>query len=137
MRAFLVLVLLAVLGFALFNYWPGTPLTLAPHPTDASGTSGTIDTERARQRGAEIGEKAGEAAAKVQESITEAQITAKIKAKMTLDDSVKARAIEVSTTGATVTLEGTVGSAAEHKRAIALARDTNGVDRVVDRLQVR
>jgi len=137
MRAFLVLVLLAALGFALYSYWPGTPLVRAPQPIDATGTAGTIDTERARQRGAEIGEKAGEAAAKVQESITEAQITAKIKAKMALDDSVKARTIDVSTTGATVTLEGTVGSAAEHKRAIALARDTKGVDRVIDRLQVR
>jgi osmotically-inducible protein OsmY len=56
---------------------------------------------------------------------------------MALDDSVKARWIDVSTSGTTVTLSGVVGSKAEHERAMALARETQGVDRVVDRLQIR
>jgi osmotically-inducible protein OsmY len=53
---------------------------------------------------------------------------------MALDDSVKARSVEVSTTGTTVTLTGTVRSVAEHDRTIALARETAGVNRVVDHL---
>jgi osmotically-inducible protein OsmY len=56
---------------------------------------------------------------------------------MALDDSVKALAIDVSTTGSTVTLSGRVRSAAEHNRALALTRETNGVTHVVDRLVVQ
>jgi osmotically-inducible protein OsmY len=55
---------------------------------------------------------------------------------MALDDLVQARAIDVSTTGQVVTLSGTVRSAAEHDRAVQLARDTAGVKQVVDRLTV-
>jgi osmotically-inducible protein OsmY len=55
---------------------------------------------------------------------------------MALDDSVRSRAIDVSTDGSTVTLSGTVGSATEHRRAIALARETDGVSTVVDRLTI-
>ena len=35
-----------------------------------------------------------------------------------------------------LTLAGTIGSAAEHDQALRLARDTNGVKRVVDQLKV-
>jgi len=56
---------------------------------------------------------------------------------MILDDSVKARAIDVTTNDSTVTLSGTVRSAAEHDRAVALARETVGVARVVDHLVVQ
>ncbi len=66
----------------------------------------------------------------------EAALTTKIKAKMALDDSVKARAIDVSTEGSVVTVSGLVRSAPEHDRVIALARETNGVTRVVDHLQM-
>jgi osmotically-inducible protein OsmY len=55
---------------------------------------------------------------------------------MELDDLVKSRSIDVTTNGSTVTLSGTVGSKAEHDRAVALARDTSGVTRVVDQLRV-
>jgi osmotically-inducible protein OsmY len=55
---------------------------------------------------------------------------------MALDDLVKARAIDVTTNGTTVTLTGTVSSHAEHDRAVALARETKGVTRVVDGLRI-
>jgi hyperosmotically inducible protein len=132
----LAVVLLGVLGFVLITYWPGALVRPAQAP-QTTGTTGAIDTEKAREQGAEIGEKAAEAAEKVKETIAEARITAKIKTKMALDDSVKARSIDVSTAGSTVTLSGVVGSRAEHERAVALARETQGVDRVVDRLQIR
>ena len=51
-----------------------------------------------------------------------------------LDDSVKSRSIDVTTNGSTVTLTGTVRSAAERDRAMALARETAGVTSVIDRL---
>ena len=56
---------------------------------------------------------------------------------MVLDDSIKARAIDVTTSGSVVTLTGTIGSQAEHDRAVALARETAGVTNVVDRLVIQ
>jgi hyperosmotically inducible protein len=100
------------------------------------GTSGAVDVERARERGAEIGEKAAVATKKVGDAVEDAALTTKIKAKMALDDSVKARTIDVTTSGTTVTLSGTVRSDAEHDRAVALARETVGVTRVIDQLHV-
>ena len=55
---------------------------------------------------------------------------------MVLDDNIKARAIDVTTDGSTVTLSGTVRSVDEHDRAVRLARETAGVLHVVDRLRV-
>ena len=55
---------------------------------------------------------------------------------MALDDAVKARAINVTTRGTTVTLSGTVESKAEHDRAMALARETDGVTQVIDDLRL-
>jgi hyperosmotically inducible protein len=120
---------LCVAAFLLFGFWTGRAA-----PTVGAGTVGA---EQARQRGAELAEKAAVAAEKVKETVDEAALTGKIKAKMALDDSVKARSVDVSTSGSTVTLTGTVRSVAEHDRAVALARETVGVDRVIDHLVVR
>src|SRR5437870_11405103 len=100
--------------------------TAACTSPSSGGAPGRIDTEKARERGAELGEKAAEATAKIQDTVGEAAITTKIKAKMALDDSVKARSIDVSTNGSEVTLGGTVRSAAERQRAVTLARETAG-----------
>ena len=128
----LVLVLL-VIGYSYLsgNAWVRYPRAEGPAPI---GTSGSIET--ARERGAEMGEKVAVAAAKVKETAAEAALTSKIKAKMVLDDNIKARAIDVTTNGATVTLSGTVRSVDEHDRAFRLARETAGVTQVVDRLKV-
>jgi len=143
-RALLLSILIIIVGFVAFTYLSGSASWRFPgtnRPGDAVGTSGTSQAEKARERGAEVGEKVGEtvgaAAAKVGQAVDEATLTSKIKAKMVLDDSVKARAIDVSTTGSVVTLSGTVGSQAEHDRAVALARETAGVTQVVDRLTIQ
>ncbi len=135
LRLLLLIVVVVAVGFLFLGYWAGRTGT---HPRSSPiGTTGTIDTERARERAAELGEKAADAASKVQESVSEAGVTAKIKAKMALDDSVKSRSINVTTTGSIVTLTGTVESVAEHDRAVALARETDGVSQIVDHLRVR
>jgi osmotically-inducible protein OsmY len=134
LRAFLVIVLLLVVGFVAFGYLTGAPSSTATPSPAASGTSGTAATEKVRERGAELGKKAAVAAEEVGNAMGEAAITAKIKAKMALDDSVRARSVDVSTTGPTVTLTGTVRSVAEHDRTIALTRETAGVTKVVDHL---
>jgi osmotically-inducible protein OsmY len=55
---------------------------------------------------------------------------------MVLDDNIKARAIDVTTDGSTVTLAGTVRTVDEHDRAVRLARETAGVTQVVDHLRI-
>jgi hyperosmotically inducible protein len=67
----------------------------------------------------------------------DAVVTAKVKAAMAVDSSVKASQIEVSTKNKVVTLTGNLDSQAEKDRAIQIARDTGGVDSVVDMIEVR
>lgn len=141
MRAFahaiLVLVLVAAVAFIAFGLWSsGRPRDARVESPARVGTSGQVDVATARERAGELGEKAAIAVQKVEETATEAALTTKIKAKMALDDSVKARAIDVSTSGSTVTLSGTVRSAREHDRAVALARETAGVTSIVDHLRI-
>jgi hyperosmotically inducible protein len=135
-RLLLVLLVLVVAGVFAYNYWTGNGWTLRPAPTSATG----IDAEKARETSADLARKAAAttkvAAERTSEVVGEAAITAKIKSKMALDDYVKARTINVDTTGTTVTLTGTVQSAKEHERAVRLARETEGVTQVVDKLHV-
>lgn len=131
----LILLVLMVAGYLLLGYqppWRGG----VERPAPVTGTTGTIDTEKARERGAELGEKAAIATEHIKEAAHDATITTKIKAKMALDDTVTARTIDVSTDGSTVTLSGTVGSQAERRRAVALARETDGVHAVTDHLVI-
>jgi hyperosmotically inducible protein len=131
-RGMLVALVVVAGAFFLFGFWSGGSFQSAPAVTEEKTPH--IDTARARETGAEIGEKAAVAAVRVGESLEEGSLTAKIKAKMVLDDVVKARAINVTTDGKTVTLTGTVQSRQEHDRAVALAQETDGVTRVIDHL---
>ena len=137
-RGVVVCILLILVAFVVFSYFNGNAwFRYAPvnHPAGI-GTTGVIDPAAARERGAEVGEKVAVAAEKVKDAAADGAITSKIKAKMVLDDSIKARSIDVSTDGSTVTLSGSVRSASEHARAVTLARETTGVARVVDRLVI-
>jgi hyperosmotically inducible protein len=69
-------------------------------------------------------------------AIRDAWMTTQIHAKFFVDDLVKARRIDVDTTGGVVTLTGEVSSAAERQRAVARAKEVEGVTRVADRLRV-
>jgi cytoskeletal protein RodZ len=136
-QALLLLVLLVVVAFFAFGWWAGRSQQAATaRPAAPTATTGIVDTSAARARGAELAEKAASATAKVEETVNDARLTAKIKAKMALDDYVKARSIDVTTNGSTVTLSGKVATPFEHDRAVRLARETVGVTRVIDQLQV-
>ena len=136
-RALLALILVAVVGVVLLNYWPAGWQFGWARTGPALPGAGAINTGRARERAAEIGEKAAVATKKIQETVSEAGLTTKIKAKMALDDTLKSRAIDVSTEGSTVTVSGTVPTAAARNRALALARETAGVSVVIDRLEIK
>jgi osmotically-inducible protein OsmY len=138
LRAIVLSLLIVIVAFVGFSYLSGSSWLHVPgadRPV-AVGTTGTAAVETARERGAEVGEKVAVAAAKVKESAAEAALTSKIKAKMMLDDNIRARSIDVTTDGATVTLGGTVRSVDEHDRAVRLARETAGVLHVADHLRV-
>src|SRR5438874_9487286 len=138
MRAFLIAVLLIVVAFIVWESPIGDRWRGVPARADTTvGTSGTLDRDKARAAGAELGEKAAIAGEKIKDATHDAAVTTKIKAKMALDETVKARSIDVSTDGSTVTVSGMVESRAEHDRAIALARETAGVMTVVDHLDSR
>ena len=112
------------------------PAAAAP---GATGTTGSLadERDRAREVGAEIGEKVAVGADAAKRALVNGQLTAKIKSKMALDDTIRASAIDVDSSEGVVTLTGSVGSAAQRDRAVRLARETEGVTSVVDRLQVR
>jgi hyperosmotically inducible protein len=137
-RAFLRLVILLVVlvggGAFLLGYWGG-----GIRNANAPGQTGTtgVNTEKAREVGAQVAEKTAVAANQAKRALNEGAITAKIKAKMALDDTVKALDIDVDTVGTTVTVSGVVRSEAQRQRAIALARETEGVKQVVDQLRLQ
>ena len=141
-KMMLIAMVVVAVAFFLFGYWSGGSLgsfrAAAPASAPAiTGTSGNIDMSAARERGAELGERAAKAANSVAESLDEGKLTTKITAKMVLDDVVKARTINVTTNGTTVTLTGTVHSAQERQRAVQLAKETEGVTQVIDQLTIR
>jgi osmotically-inducible protein OsmY len=138
-RLVLILIVLAV-GVGFFMGYRVTDRGVTRPPNDRPvGTTGTrpIDTSKAREAGAAVGEKVATGANEAQRAVSSAALTGKIKAKMALDDTVKAAAIDVETDGGVVTLKGTIRSEAERTRAVQLARETDGVTSVTDRLVVR
>jgi osmotically-inducible protein OsmY len=56
---------------------------------------------------------------------------------MALDDQVKALDLDVDTVGSVVTVSGYVSTEAERAKALQLARETNGVTQVVDKITIR
>ena len=133
-RRLVVLTIIGGGGVAAYNYWTDHDWPLRSRAT----TLGTADVKReAVKLATRASAKVSVAASQVGVTMNEGALTAKIKSKMALDDHVNARAVDVNTSGSVVTLTGVVGSAAARERAVSLARDTEGVTRVVDRLQVR
>ena len=67
---------------------------------------------------------------------TDAGITTAVKSKLAADDTVKAYEIDVDTSNRVVTLSGEVQTSVAKDQALKLARDTDGVRDVVDKLRV-
>jgi hypothetical protein len=136
LRLVLIVVLLVAVAAFFFGYSWGDGDLVPDRPAGTSGVLDEVDTSEAREVGAEIGETVAAGASEAQRAAAAAGLTAKIKSKMALDDTVRAAAIDVDTSGTVVTLTGRVGTDAERQRALQLARETDGVTSVVDRLTV-
>ena len=111
---------------------------------------GRVDGERVRQRAVEIAQKTdgvnkvddslevgpAPASAGVTEQASRGWITTKIQAQYFADPDVKGRNIDVTTANGVVTLSGTVDNESTRRRAIEIARSTDGVREVEDRLRI-
>jgi osmotically-inducible protein OsmY len=129
----LMIVLVAVGGFFL-GWWGGRA---ALPDNDAVATAGKSGVEQVKRAGEEISQKTAAAAKTAGEVLSDGALTTKIKAKMGLDDTVQALDLNVDTVDGVVTVTGKVRSTAERDRALALARETNGVRQVIDRIVVQ
>ena len=98
-----------------------------------AGDEATAALERAGQEVKQGAEQLGEQAKPL---LDDATLTAKVKAKLAADPEVTAYAIDVDTSAGVVTLSGRVETIAESAEAEKLARDTEGVSSVVNRLTV-
>ena len=127
-RLIILLIVAAAIGAYMLGWRPDGVSATAERPIDK------IDSAKVKEVGAELGAKASEAASAAQVAIADGSTTAKIKAKLALDDTVKSRDINVDYSNGVVTLSGKVATASERKRALDLARETNGVKSVDDKL---
>jgi osmotically-inducible protein OsmY len=67
---------------------------------------------------------------------TDDALSARVHSQLSSDAQIKGAAIEVTAKNGVVLLQGTVTSAAAKQRALTIARGTDGVTQVVDRVQV-
>lgn len=100
---------------------------VTPESARAAGAHGEVGTT-GRDRDTSSG---------VSGHIDDALVTSMIEAKYFQDPTVKTRNIDVTTNNGVVTLRGEVDNDMERAQALKLARDTQGVQRVEDGLQVR
>jgi hyperosmotically inducible protein len=117
-------------------------LTVEPGVTPTTGIDDQAQSkakEAARETG-DAADRAGQAAkdtaGRAGEFVSDAAITAAVKSKFLADDDIAGLSINVDTTNNIVTLSGNVKTAAEKTRAVQIARKTEGVKSVVDKLKV-
>ena len=84
-----------------------------------------------------VGSKTKDVVLTTGEAITDGWITTKVSAKFVDEKLLKGSSINVDTKDHVVTLKGTVGSDAAKARAVEIARNTEGVVRVVNQLVVK
>lgn len=106
------------------------------------GTAGAVAgaTKTGARKTAEASKKAAgktkQAASKTGEVITDGWITSRVKTRFMADKTLRASAIDVDTSDNVVTLNGFVPNEAARARAVALAREIEGVKSVVDNLKI-
>jgi len=119
-------------GRALAGAMVITALALAPASAAAQATA----TEKAHAAGHETKQETKEAAHKTGNAITDSWITMKVHSQFVPEAALEDSDIDVETKAGVVTLMGTVPTAAGRTRAVAIAKATDGVKSVNDRLRV-
>ena len=113
---------------------PGaTPTTGIDDKVQSEAKDAARDTARATD---EAQRKAGEGTAAIGDAASNAALTSTVKTKFLADDAISGLKIDVDSNKGVVTLTGEVRSAAEKQRAVKVARETEGVKSVIDRLKV-
>jgi hyperosmotically inducible protein len=103
---------------------------------DAAATTGREAAAKADEKTDDAQKKAGDAADRTGDNIEDAALTAKVKTKFLADTAISGLKIDVDSKNGVVTLSGTVPTAAERTRAVAVAKETDGVKSVVNHLKV-
>ena len=101
-----------------------TTTTIGPSPAASSAIASTASAV------ARVGDAAGNAA-------SDAIITGSVKAKLLADPDVKGLQIDVDTKNGVVTLNGSTDMAANADKAVSIAKDTEGVKSVENKLTVK
>ncbi len=104
--------------------------------TIGKAEKGKTGPPKAKEKSAATAGKTESRLDRLEKEISDAWITTKVQSKYYLDDDVKGLQINVTTTGGVVTLTGKVGSAAEREQALSLAKSTDGVKQVIDKLTI-
>jgi hyperosmotically inducible periplasmic protein len=105
---------------------------------DPAATHTTIGTagQKTKEGAEKVVDKTKEGLSKTGEVITDGWITTRVKSKFVGEDLLKDSDINVDTNDHVVTLKGTVMSAAGRARAVAQAKEVEGVHKVVDLLTI-
>lgn len=90
--------------------------------------------DAARDKSDKVADKSQDRADRVGNEISDAWITTKLQSKYYLDEDVRGLNIDVTTNGGVVTLTGKVTGAAERQKALSLAKATDGVKQVIDKM---
>ena len=138
LRLFIVLFVLAALAAYLLGYRVRDGRLVGPNGAVATTVPlPEVDTTKSREVAAAIGDRVVVGATAAQHALANTALTGKIKAKIALDDTLESANISVETADSVVTLTGTVISDAQHTRVLQLARETEGVKSVADRIKVQ
>jgi hyperosmotically inducible protein len=106
------------------------------------GTTGTLKStakegvEKTKEGAEKVADKTKEGLSKTGEVITDSWITTRVHSKFVGEDLLKDSDINVDSKDHVVTLKGTVMTAAARTRAVAQAKEVEGVQRVIDQLVI-
>jgi osmotically-inducible protein OsmY len=121
---------------ALFALAMSAPASSAPQSTDKPDNH-VVQTKDAVVKGAKVvGGKTKDGLSKTGEVMTDGWITTRVNSRFVNEDLLKGSDINVDTDQHVVTLKGTVTTAAGRTQAGLVAKGTEGVRRVVNRLTI-
>jgi hyperosmotically inducible protein len=108
----------------------------APATAQETREKAQAATREAKQEAREASQETKAAAQKTGNAITDSWITMKVHSQFVPEDALEDSDIDVETKAGVVTLMGTVETAAGKTRAVAIAKATDGVKSVNDRLRI-